>query len=802
MKLTLYRVYYSGAMALILMGMLFGISACTSSSGDPVTPPSEDPVTPPCEAGISTDLGIVGQDLDIVICGENFQAGSNVAMIPNIYRESRVLASLTFLDGYVNVMAQSGDMVYYASEGSGFDVIDLQDPTTPQIIGHTDLPWTYYSDMVIIDGVAYIAGNEGVQMVDVFDPKNPQLIGRLVTADYDLKYTRYVRVSGSIAFVVVSGGNSDQDQSFPNHALYAIDISDIANCRILGLIILPEYYRGFEIQDGLALFSYSNGLIGIDISNPEFLEVTDTIEIDEAGGFCIFNQAVFIVGGRSNTGARDKIYAINISDPWNMKIDSQTSAPDDMYSTRITVSGSSLFLLLSSDIWKIDIRELTKMQIVGNVSTFDLNGSNDQIFIKDDVAFISTADRVDEVGEFYVIDIGDMEDPVARLEGIAGAVTTPNATDMILTQNTLYASQGNLGISIIDVSDPEQPKRIDDQSIFEPVAAMAVSGHTLFVGSEDSIRIYSVLDPQHPILLSSLNLPDENVLLLAPMNKVLFAGANTCESGCWAKDDCYYYCDNYLRAIDVSDPNNPTLMGSVPVSADNSTNLIISDRTGYLSGYSVGYMPDYGAISWSENCVVNLNDQFYPEIITTLMDGSLIDQNVSNDTLFMTTESDDFADISESWLVALDVNDPLNVKEISRLSIPSVGIGSLYMNTVYLLSYSYDAENYDRHLGIYAMDISDPNNMRLITKMPLPQSLADIWDIKDLVVSGNLAYLAADNSGVIILPLPLGAKNVSVDSSSKISATLPGPKIPGSYTIKVIDESGNETTVGTVTYIR
>jgi hypothetical protein len=50
--------------------------------------------------------------------------------------------------------------------------------------------------------------------------------------------------------------------------------------------------------------------------------------------------------------------------------------------------------------------------------------------------------------------------------------------------------------------------------------------------------------------------------------------------------------------------------------------------------------------------------------------------------------------------------------------------------------------------------------------------------------------------------LPLEAKDAHVDSSTQISATLPGPKIPGSYTLRIFDENGASTSLGPVTFIR
>jgi hypothetical protein len=774
-------VWVVGAM---VAGILFGISACTSS------PEGFESQT--IEVGISTDVGIVGQDLDIVIYGKNFQGDARVVMVPDINIESRLLTSLELEDGENNRMAHHGDKVYYVGENNGFDVIDVQDPTTPQMVGHTDLPsLRYYRDMVVFRNVVYIAGYGGILMVDVSDPEKPQFLGRLVTQDNDFEYTVRVRFSGDIAFVLLNGGNADQDPPFDNATLYSLNVSDTANIRVFGSISLPNGGpQGFEIQDGLALYSYGDhptgALIGIDISNPESLEITDSVEThNHSGQFCISNSMVFLMGG-------SEVFTIDISDPMNMKIVSQLSLPTvPSMHEKVILSGSSLFFFSAEVVWQLDVSVPTDVRLVGSIVTTRLEGAgNHQLLLENNnTAYLLKQKYIHDVTYFHVIDIGDMDDPGARFDGIAGAVYVRNATDLVLTQDRIYASLNNLGVAIIDVSDPEQPKRIDDRSISDAVTAMAASGHTLYTAYANSICIYNVEDPQQPILLSNFLLPDENAHLLEVVDDVLIACANTDESYYVDAKDIHYVFDNYLRTIDVSDPSNPTLMGSVSLPSHFSTDLIISNGTGYLSGYIKGYLPELYFES-DRNCVVDLNDPFNPAVNATLTDGALVGQTTADDTLFMTAYDDD---TEASWLMAIDVGDPSNGEEISRFSIPYGYIDSLNMNTVYFQSYHYNTEDHEYKLETYAVDASDPTDMRWIATAP-PPLLSGISYVNDLIVDDGLAYLALGAEGVFVLPLPAEAENVNVESSSRISATLPGPKVPGAFTIKVIDESGNEDT--------
>jgi hypothetical protein len=744
------------------------------------------------ETGVSPDQGFVGEDLQVVISGEDFQTGSSVGMIPNIHRESRILNSLTLQEG--TLMAQSGDMIYLAGRNNGLNVVDIHKPTAPHIIGHTDLPGWFVSDLFISLDVAYVAAwNEGLQLIDISDPENPQLIKRIVAIDIDFKWAQYVRVSGSVAYVVIAGDNPDQSLPYPNGTMYAIDVGNTDDVKVLGSIEVPNYLSGFEIKDDLALLTCSQCLIGIDISNPEYLEMADSVEIYGVDTFCISDQTAFAVGFEGQDTSDAKIYAINISDSRDMRIEGKVSLPYEYIGADdIAISGPHAFVLMFDYIWKINIEDPTEMQIIGNVPIFDIPCCSDQILISGDLAFVSKND-------FYVIDIGDMENPGARLNGIASAVTAPNASSLILLEDRMYVVRGDQGVSVFDVADPEHPQLLGTPKMPDTAAALDVSGHTMYVGAEDGIRIYNVSDPQNPILLSSLELIDQKVLHLALMDTVLIVDANTCEYNPLIESDS---CQQYLRTIDVNDPNFPALIGSVPISADYSNDMIISGHTGYLLAYSEFNLPGISTMVSSELFIIDLNDPFHPAIVeSTFLGGKSGGLAVTGDTIFVSVMDQLPGIQQQTWLMAVDISNPIHAEEISRFSIPGIGPLSVYMGTAYIALDVYDVESQNVQNGIWAVDIRDPQNMRLIAVMNIPQ-LAVERQMKDLVVLDDLAYLATVNSGVFILPLPVEAKNVRVDSPTRISATLPGPKISGSYTLRVFDKSGNDTSFGPVTFIR
>jgi len=85
---------------------------------------------------------------------------------------------------YTRGVAIAGSYAYVAAGESGLQVIDITNPTSPQLVGSVDTPGGA-SGVAIENLRAYVADDgAGLQVIDLTDPTNPQLLGGVATPSY------------------------------------------------------------------------------------------------------------------------------------------------------------------------------------------------------------------------------------------------------------------------------------------------------------------------------------------------------------------------------------------------------------------------------------------------------------------------------------------------------------------------------------------------------------------------------------------------------------------------------------------
>lgn len=114
------------------------------------------------------------------------------------------------------VAVQAGDppghTYAYVGAGNRLVVVDVSDPTAPQVVGQTTPFSDWVGDIFVTDTYAYLAAyTAGLRVVDITNPAAPQEVGSLVYADY----VQDIYVVGSYAYLLVGA-----------YDLRVIDISD------------------------------------------------------------------------------------------------------------------------------------------------------------------------------------------------------------------------------------------------------------------------------------------------------------------------------------------------------------------------------------------------------------------------------------------------------------------------------------------------------------------------------------------------------------------------------------------------
>ena len=154
----------------------------------------------------------------ITIHGNNFESLPKVAFYGG---GPYLVGSVDTSDSAKDVFV-SGNYAYVADGYSGFQVIDISNPTNPTIVGSADTPGSAHG-VYVSGSYAYVADwGSGLQVVDVSNPANS------IVGSADAVYVNGVFVSGNYAYVTAD------DVAADNSGLKVVDVSNPANPTIVG----------------------------------------------------------------------------------------------------------------------------------------------------------------------------------------------------------------------------------------------------------------------------------------------------------------------------------------------------------------------------------------------------------------------------------------------------------------------------------------------------------------------------------------------------------------------------------------
>ena len=414
------------------------------------------------------------------------------------------------------------------------------------------------------------------------------------------------------------------------------------------------------------------------------------------------------------------------------------------------------------------------------VGALDTPGSATDVALSGSVACVA-----DWSGGLQLIDISDPNSPT-----LVGAVATPfPVSGVAVAGNYAYVAGGTFAngrLFVVDISIPASAAIVKTvTSTIGPWRKVAVGGSTLYVAAESQgLRIYSLANPAAPAFLGAT--PDFNY------------AADVALDGSTA----YIASNGALKAIDVSNPATPTVLGEIGVGtaigvaiADGHAFVTtISDVVGYLMAVDIAdpsalvltgrvALSDWAtdvAISGGRAFVGNgyagvqiiaVSNPIEPPVIGSLSPGEdgrveLIGQtacvidawtlkliNVSNPALpaQMGTVAipggfaHDFSLAGSRAYVGggIETSGDFNVIDLSNPAAPTV-VGSLSLPSPIIAvavkgNLAFLAGASETGGKLYVVDISNPTTPALVTSVTTSQSA------RGVAVVGNLVYLATSS---------------------------------------------------------
>lgn len=327
--------------------------------------------------------------------------------------------------------------------------------------------------------------------------------------------------------------------------------------------------------------------------------------------------------------------------------------------------------------------------------------------------------------ELTILDISDPHQPKRQAELVLSA----EAVDIAVAGSILYAATVADGLQIIDVSDPATPVVIGVDSADAFVNGVQVAGATAYV-SGTGLRLLDVSTPETPVPMATYRVsgPDGPVGQIAAVSDnyvyTVYRGTNGTAG---------------FRIIDVSDPSAPTQISNFDFVGSAVGDMAVVEETLYaLVGLSEPVLQ-----------AVDISDPVRPVLISLETAEPWPGQNLAaaGQHLFLTSAA---GSDSTGELQILDVGNrakPVVVSRYRDLRLPAPDIEIID-------EVAYVATG-DGLLVVDLRDLAAPVAAATYTFDPVRSG-------KAVAVDGSMAYVAADEGGLLVVDVSDRAQPVVV----------------------------------------
>jgi len=307
--------------------------------------------------------------------------------------------------------------------------------------------------------------------------------------------------------------------------------------------------------------------------------------------------------------------------------------------------------------------------------------------------------------------------------------TTGNADGIYVSGNYAYVADFNMGLVIINISDPTNPGPPVFKATIGNAYKVFVSGDYAYVVSANRLGIFNISDPTNP--------GDPVYVVLNGFALDVYVEGNYAyvADGSWG-----------LAVINITDPTSP---GSP----------IYEDTSGEANGIYVSGNYAYLADALSGLAIINISDPTNPGTAATMdTDGYARGVWVDGNYAYVASET--------PGLAIINISDPRNP------GTPIYWDTSGYAYNVHLDGdYAYVA---DYTGGLAVFNISDPTN----PGTPLYE--ATMGNAYDVYLSGNYAYVANWDHGLAIIEISKPIDPITL-AYEVTSGSANGVQISGDY---------------------
>jgi hypothetical protein len=492
------------------------------------------------------------------------------------------------------LMAVSGQYLYFSS-GDDINVVDVSNPSHPVFVDFFDfgLPGApNIFNFAIRDGIACATLRYGgLMFLNVSDPTSIELIA------YYTEYSNptmpgYVSIVGDFVYHNAPG--------LDRHQGWIWNIQNPAEPQLAGELRGVYFWNLVEDGPGRMLgTSGGSGLVAYDIDDPTAPARLGGVYMDHQD----YTSPAYRVGNYLLAVSESGLVVIEEGDMWGVPVLDRLDL-DDVTIRLFEVHGDRG--ILSLDDGRLSVIDLSDPTALAVGTTLDVNTSGwVGLACRDDIAIsvnlglgMKVLDWSDPYDVHVVAELsppyelvnveihGDLAYVVARDFGLLiYDLSTPSAPNLIGSWSfdpALDIEVGGIKVGdgvallswirddymlvgnfLIDVHDPTAPTQGPD---IEYLGFLWAIRDNILVTHRGPVCLYSIADPAHPELLSTLSFPSNNV------NIVGFDGT-----------DLYILVDYQLTVVDTNEPSSPTIIAEGTVTT-NSWRGSISDVLCFATG--------------------------------------------------------------------------------------------------------------------------------------------------------------------------------------------------------------------------
>lgn len=553
------------------------------------------------------------------------------------------------------------------------------------------------------------------------------------------------RIEFANSFLYTGGPHSIQVlQDFAyiagDYSLHIVSIEDPSSPFLVGGFTFRKPVSDVRVA-GNTVFAIDpfSSLYIVDVTNkrqPELIAGTDGFQGAE------YYQGVRTSANYAYIAGADGLIIFDISDLSNPILVSHD--PVGRY-YGLAIRGNHVFTVGSAGLRIFDVADPTDPYSIGHCN---FEGDPLGIALAGNYAFVSSSESNHDYSALTVIDISDLEHPVE----ISSCETPGQAHKIYHEGQYVYLADGDAGLQIINVSNPESP--YIEQNVGNPGwnVGICYRDSIVFLGNAGPVGcglyLFDVQDIEMPVLCGFYKCPDQNNRLHGSNEHVLvaagFSGAYIAQlnppgvpviegiydslpyaSSVFVKDSCAYISTggHEFHIVDISDSSNPQQLGIY-----RPASLAIGEFIRGSYAYII-HTTDYHDGGFE---IVDISNSSSPELISTYEAPYRVrDIFVCDEYVCITGE--------HFGLEFIDISNPLEPSLAGSYNELQDAYGVYLSDATAYVTAGYE--------GLSILDISNPESISQIASCETPGYAINV------VVSDQLAYVACSDSGVAVVDI-------------------------------------------------